>query len=125
MLHQNVLSLVLLSISNLPDDVVFVKIVLSPSFKVIPPKIKESKLKRYLLLGRYNPAETFDMLFYDLFQNLELSFKNKMKSEFSKGEIKLAPTLNKSYSKAKFVACSFRFKRGISFSPAITIIKIF
>ena len=33
-----------------------------------------------------------------------------MKSEFFKGEIKLAPTLNKSYSKARFVACPFRFK---------------
>ena len=47
------------SIFNLPDVVVFVKIVLSPSFKVIPPIIKESKFKRYLLLGRYKPAEIF------------------------------------------------------------------
>ena len=36
--------------------------------------------------------------------------KTSIKSEFSKGEIKLAPILNRSYSKAKFEACSSRFK---------------
>ena len=45
--------------SNLPDEVVFVKIVLLPSFRLTPPKINESRFKRYLLFVKCNPVEIF------------------------------------------------------------------
>ena len=76
--------------------------------------MKESKFNRYLLLGKYSPAETFwYVILWSASKSCAPASKARMKSKFYKGEIRLAPILNKSYSKARFVACPFRFKREV------------